>query len=120
MSVYIRGMKMPTTSGLFLVGVDSSCGKDETVITVRRMLGSRDMCLDVGAYNIIPVPDHGDLIDRKTALDSLMNGMVMTGYQSRAMDCLNEIYVPTIIPADLEWRMKNCCCCDTKEDSNEN
>ena len=51
---------------------------------------------------LIPVPEHGDLIDRKTALDSLMNGMVMTGYQSRAMDCVNEFYCPTIIPADKE------------------
>ena len=51
---------------------------------------------------LVAVPDHGDLIDRSAALDSLMNGMVMTGYQSRAMGCVDEICVPTIIPADKE------------------
>ena len=51
---------------------------------------------------LVAVPDHGDLIDRSAALDSLMSGMVMTGYQSRAMGCVDEIWVPTIIPADKE------------------
>lgn len=51
-------------------------------------------------YKAVPVPPHGDLIDRKTAYDSLLNGMVMTGYQSRALDCINGFYVTTIIEAE--------------------
>ena len=49
---------------------------------------------------LVPVPPHGDLIDRNTAYDSLLDGMVMTGYQSRALDCISDFYVPTIIPAE--------------------
>ena len=51
---------------------------------------------------LVPVPPHGDLIERKTAYDSLLDGMVMTGYQSRALDCIAEYRVPTIIPASEE------------------
>lgn len=46
------------------------------------------------------IPPHGDLIERKAAYDSLLNGMVMTEYQSRALDCISGFYVPTIIPAE--------------------
>lgn len=36
-----------------------------------------------------------DYIKREDALDSLRDGMCGTGYQGMAMDCLNEIYVPS-------------------------
>ena len=48
-------------------------------------------------FHVLP---HGDLIERKAAYDSLLYGMVMTGYQSRALDCIDEYSVPTIIPAE--------------------
>lgn len=48
----------------------------------------------------IYVPPHGDLIDRQTTYNSLLDGMVMTGYQSMALDCIRECYVPTVIPAE--------------------
>lgn len=59
--IYIKGMEMPTT-GLYLVSVDNSCGEDETVMTVKRMLGNRDVCQIIGAYNLVPVPEHGRLL----------------------------------------------------------
>ena len=49
---------------------------------------------------LIEVPPHGDLIERKAAYDSILDGMVMTGYQSMALDCIRELYVPTIIQAE--------------------
>lgn len=88
MSVYIKGMEMPTT-GLYLVSVDNSCGKDETVMIVRRMLGDRDVCQIIGAYNLAPFPEHGDLIDR----DALPTSRV---------EWEDVVNAPTIIPADKE------------------
>lgn len=63
MSVLIRGMEMPRT-GLYVVSVDNTGGKDKTVVTVERMLGNRDVLLMVGSFELVPVPEHGDLIDR--------------------------------------------------------
>ena len=35
-----------------------------------------------------------EYIDRDAAYNSILNGMVMTGYQSRALDCISEFSVP--------------------------
>ena len=35
-----------------------------------------------------------DYISREAAYESLLNGMVMTGYQSRALDCISEFSIP--------------------------
>lgn len=79
MGVYIKGMEMP-----------KNCLECPLVV-----------CLNVKSdCPLVPVPPHGDLIDRKAAYDSLLDGMVMTGYQSRALDCISEFYVPTIIEAE--------------------
>ena len=91
--IYIPNMEMPKDEEIILVYPDGNAA-----LFARMDIDVLDFALKDS--KAIPVPDHGDLIDRDTALDSLMNGMVMTGNQSRAMDCLNEIYVPTIIPAD--------------------
>ena len=40
------------------------------------------------------IDSESDYIKRKEAYDSILNGMVMTGYQSRALDCISEFYVP--------------------------
>ena len=45
---------------------------------------------------------HGDLIDRNEARDAMRYTMSGTGYQSMAMDVLNEFYTPTIIESDKE------------------
>lgn len=79
MGVYIKGIEMP-----------KNCA--------RCFVGDRTICHD--KCPLVHVPPHGDLIERKTAYDSLLNGMAMTGYQSRALDCISDFYVPTIIPAE--------------------
>ena len=53
--------------------------------------------------NGTPFPKgHGDLIDRNEARDAMRDMMSGTGYQSMAMDVLNEFYIPTVIEADEE------------------
>ena len=53
--------------------------------------------------NGTPLPKgHGDLIDRNEARDAMRYTMSGTGYQSMAMDVLNEFYTPTIIESDKE------------------
>lgn len=101
--IYIPGLEMPTT-GLYLVSVDNSCGKDETVITVKRMLGNRDVCLIIGAYNLIPVPPHGRLIDAdklnkkpKKCFRVQDGAFPKSEWFIRASDLFD---APTIIPAD--------------------
>ena len=95
MSILIRGMEMPK-SCFDCPFVDFEYG---------------DCLVDENGHGdpnepencpLVPVPPHGDLIDRKTAYESILNGMVMTGYQSRALDCVSEFYAPTIIPASEE------------------
>lgn len=100
MGVYVKGMEMPTNcsecafcgyygNGEHMCDIIEKAVEYESGKTSRR-----DDC------PLVPVPPHGDLIDRKTAYDSLLDGMVMTGYQSRALDCISGFYVPTIIPAE--------------------
>lgn len=103
--IYISGMEMPKSCFFCPMRMKVDPDTIKCLATGERFeetfAGTIEM-RNRGNCPLIPVPDHGDLIERKTALDSLMDGMDMTGYQSRAMDCLNEIYVPAIIPADKE------------------
>ena len=55
-------------------------------------------------YKAIPVPPHGRLIDA----DALMNNIGDVPYKGTVRRVL--MSAPTIIEADLEWKMKNCCC----------
>ena len=101
MSIYIKGVEMPTSCEKCPCRTADSFGRlgcrATGYIPLRKANQDRpDFC------PLIPVPEHGDLIERKTAYDSLLNGMVMTGYQSRALDCIAEYAVPTIIPAESE------------------
>lgn len=89
MGVYIKGMEMPKDGEMLCVNIYPD--------------GKVCINLDLECKRIataVLVPPHGDLIDRKTAYNSLLDGMVMTGYQSRALDCISDFYVPTIIPAE--------------------
>lgn len=64
-----------------------------------------------------------DYISREAAYESLLNGMVMTGYQSRALDCISEFSIPAadvrpVVKAkivdmrytedDGEWKCSHC------------
>ena len=98
MSILIEGMEMPKKiePGLLIEFADGINGKRYARLYHFRYGGLTDW------FESVPIPPHGDLIERKDTYDSLLNGMVMTGYQSRALDCISEFYVPTIIPADEE------------------
>lgn len=48
-----------------------------------------------------------DLIRREDAYESLLNGMVMTGFQSRALDCISEFCVPTVDAVEVV-RCREC------------
>ena len=100
MSVYIKGMEMPTT-GLYFVSVDNSCGKDKTVITVERMLGNRDVRTIIGSYELIPVPDHGRLVDAEAVAEAIeLDDRSTLPEVWHIKEVLSD--VPTIIPADKE------------------
>ena len=97
--IYAKGMEMPTT-GLYFVSVDNTGGKDKPVVTVERMLGNRDVRTIIGAYELIPVPDHGRLIDADALKQRAERG---TDEHGRPCMLIKLGYVntmPTIIPAD--------------------
>lgn len=113
---YIKNMEMPTT-GLYIVSVDNTGGKDKTVMTVERMMGNRDRRMIIGAYELIPVPDHGRLIDADALEDAIEltdwyhqgeNKNMVHGANSAAHQAWykeQDIYAavdnaPTIIPAE--------------------
>lgn len=91
MSILIKGVEMPNPGHIVLVEID------ENGDVFAAYDGGRTKLTQ---HKAIPVPPHGDLIERNAAHDSILDGMVMTGYQSRALDCISEFYVPTIIPAE--------------------
>lgn len=97
MSILIRGIGMPKGHNYVTITIWPS-GTASYGLFDRE----ENLC-DFKPIKAIPVPPHdGDLIERKAAYDSLLDGMVMTGYQSRALDCIAEYRVPTIIQAEEE------------------
>ena len=105
--VYIKGMELPKRCSecrffAWSRGIGQHCAVAPN-ITFHATIDGFDVNYERnGDCPLVPVPDHGDLIDRKDVYGSILNGMVMTGYQSRALDCIAEYNVPTIIPADKE------------------
>lgn len=101
--IYIPDMETPTT-GLYFVGVDNSNGRDKTVITVERMLGNRDVRQIVGSFELVPVHDHGRLIDADALRHWILTetaSLDTKGDREFVIDRLaNEL--PTIISADKE------------------
>ena len=68
---------------------------------------------------LVPVSPHGDLIERD-ALEQDAQGRLLEcdkydNQFNKPFEIMRAIRVaPVIIPADMEWKMKNCCCCDDK------
>lgn len=102
MSIIIKGMKMPASC--------TDCPLFENKYRFHGCHAKEESFNDKSMWNfkgsrpswcpLIELPPHGDLIERNAAYDSLLYGMVMTGYQSQALDCINEFSVPTIIEAE--------------------
>lgn len=98
MSILIRGMEMPKNCRECPFYYPFICmARDENIAEDCNPVKSRDKDCP-----LIELPLHGDLIERKTAYESLLCGMVMTGYQSQALACIDEFFVPTIIEAEEE------------------
>ena len=93
--IYIPGMEMPTT-GIYFVSVDNTGGRDKAVATVERMLGNRDVRQIVGSFELVPVPEHGRLIDA----DALRHTYYHAPSFPNLCKAINE--APTVIPASKE------------------
>ena len=93
MSVYIKGMEMP-----------------ESCIFCPAMNGDWSICKLTGRNinlatrqtdcPLIPVPDHGDLIDRDKLRETMFIGEQCLYSWDEVEDAID--YAPTIIPADKE------------------
>ena len=105
MSVYIRGMEMPQT-GLYLVSVDNTDGRDKTIATAMKANDKKGMNI-IGSYELIPVPDHGRLIDADALIKKVAENME-AAKKADNYDWWNACSVvgdfvmdaPTIIPAN--------------------
>ena len=93
MGIYLPNMEMPTSPVLFCIHPDGQVFAD----------------LEGGwrEYNAIPVPPHGDLIDRD-AYEKLLRGLGSRDYRREkgticdAIKFLHPHYAPVIIPASKE------------------
>lgn len=96
MSILIKGMEMPKT-GVYILSVDNT-GKDKTIFTITEHTSSGKIILrHVG--EAVPVPPHGDLIDR----DALLQRAIPHGWSTPLW--VSDIAIedaPTIIPAEEE------------------
>lgn len=82
MGVYIKGFQLPEKSDMYYVKVECEAGKNPVATIWRKdLLGE----MSFGAFEVIPVPPHGDLIDRDAYY-----------YSGDLMD------EPVIIPAEEE------------------
>ena len=95
MSILIKGMEMPST-GLYFISVDNTGGRDKTIVTVERMLGNHDVRQVIGSFELVPVPPHGDLIDREPFIQ-----FIKTHWDSYDQWVVEQLEArPTIIPAE--------------------
>lgn len=100
MGVYIKNMEMPTSCGFCVFEQETGDGCECYVNGCLTEYQKRpDDC------PIVPVPPHGDLIDRDEYRDEFMNGVYALcsddsdNYRANAIIDLWD-YAPTIIPAE--------------------
>ena len=109
MSVLIKGLKMPKNCTVCpFKGFDRAKGKgnictiDET-ITLHAVLDGLDVkFVNIGDCPLVPIPDHGDLIDRDEAAD---DACLIWGRNSSGDDAAQEIIehlrkMKAVIPAE--------------------
>ena len=91
MSILIKGMEMPTNCDDCLLGSD--CPHDQSIDGYKMQGGRPRNC------PLVPVPAHGDLIER----DALMQHEVLLPQDGGHLPIVYSSYVrnaPTIIPAE--------------------
>ena len=98
MSILIKGMEMPE-SGTYEVSIDSTNGKDKTVMSL--FVRGEGGVICCGAYELVPVPPHGRLIDADEMRDEwLINGENEYVYDTNAfLESIDN--QPTVIPAEF-------------------
>lgn len=95
--IYIKGFQLPEKNDLYCVKVECEPGKNPVASIWRKdVLGS----MSFGAFECIPVPDHGRLGDLDELEQAMRNRKNYIGRLSDP-DCL-VADAPTIIPADKE------------------
>ena len=96
MGIYIKGMKIPEHCGVCRFAVDGWCyayGKPN--IDALANDGRTNFC------PLVPVPPHGDLIDRDAAAEKIWDDMRFPSNLANAQFFVNELReMPTIIPAE--------------------
>ena len=97
MGVYIKGMKMPKKCiDCFFNDFGTECGLLEHDVEDAILHGTR-----YGGCPLLPVPDHGDLIDREALTDGLVDAeMARKGIVLRGIGIERVNNAPVIIPAE--------------------
>ena len=104
MGVYIEGFQLPEKSDMYYVKVECEAGKNPMATIWRKDLMGE---MSFGAYEVIPVPPHGRLIEDVAVreqidewLDSVGDVVVGRGlsYYGELLGCIED--APTIIPAE--------------------
>ena len=98
--IYIKGMEMPKAGGWKTIRIyyEGTCA-------VPNWQGD---CTFMKGCEAIPVPDHGDLIDRDETLKKLSPEQIknvkpdMTWEEIYELNVLDIVTMPTIVPADKE------------------
>ena len=103
MSVYIKGMEMPSECWQCLFQDSGNCIVNKRAVDRAIINGQRsDNC------PLIPVPDHGPLIDKDALEQDISDSVVFSGRENNpeiygANKIINRIrHAPTVIPADKE------------------
>ena len=91
--ICIKGMEMPTSHPICVV-IDAT-GQ------ARRYDLNNDKYADNKLFEAVPVPPHGDLIDRD-ALPWENQGLMLTDPDEWGLKAWDIEHAPTIIPADKE------------------
>ena len=112
MSIYIKGMEMPTSCRKcdFFINCDS-CEGWECYCPLVGLIGyESNASLDKRRDDcpLIPVPKHGDLIDKDALEQDVSDSVVFSGRENnpeiyganKIINCIH--HAPTIIPADKD------------------
>lgn len=103
MSILIKGMEMPE-SGTYEVSIDSTNGKDKTVMSL--FVRGEGGVICCGAYELVHVPPHGDLIDRDAARETIKPWSPEDERNGCTIDTAKKLMhtmlarAPTVIPAE--------------------
>ena len=99
MSVYIPGMEMPTSCAACPCSYDNQCAVTNQYPTYEEWYESKPTWCP-----LVPVPDHGRLIDADALCDKLEKAMKIKPYLEGAFNAAISfaLTAPTIIPADKE------------------